>query len=182
METIKRLLAPKASLQIQVSLNSDLVLVHPDQDGEEVGTTMLSGDVLITSSKLVRIATVRVGVIVTAHYIHPKLGTQHGTLYEQYQSYLGEDAIIQAVNEKVQHRIQLNLPVESSAPTFENGSRGDVRAQLKVIVEYWGDKGDDTEVIGKGIVDVQKLNMAHWNGGTVNYPIGEFGVSELIRL
>lgn len=182
METIRRLLAPKPSLQIQVSLNSDLILVHPPQDGDQVGTTMLSGSVFITSAKLVRIATVRVGVVVSARYDHPELGRQQGVIFEQYQSYLGEDAVVAAVGEKVQHRIQLNLPVETSAPTFENGPGGDIRGQLKVIAEYWGDKGDDTEVFGKGLVGVQKLNMAHWNGGIVNYPKSGLCVAELIRL
>lgn len=173
MDALKRLLSPRSPLSIRVSLNNDLVLVHPPaQDEDEVGSTMLTGSVVISSPVSIRLATVRVGVVVAAQYSHPDWPKQQdGTIFEQHLSFLGEDAQVTPAAQGLEHRIAFDLPVQSNIPTYEFSEEVKIRAQLRVTVEYWGGPGGTTEVQGRGFIDNAKLNMARWDGGgKVNYP------------
>ena len=156
MDKLKRILKPSSlpppRLTAQIHVQNDIVIVHPratsgrsfDEDILHIqDETLLSGHVNIIAQPYLNLYTIRVGLVVLSR---TKAGadakTQETIIFERYKSFDLEEiqytAIVQPSTTKhlINRRIDFDILVPASLPTYEHSKYGIVLAQVRLDVDF----------------------------------------------
>ncbi|KAJ9092941.1 hypothetical protein QFC19_008539 [Naganishia cerealis] len=145
---------PLPRLNTRIRLQNDLVVVHPrstplpmdpvdeSTSGTELGVpddTLLFGHATITAEPYINIYSVRVGLVVVYRY---KLSADdkpcESIIFEQYKSF-SQDEIQLTVKESsrlIHRRVNFDILVPASLPTYEHSVHGIILPQVRVMVEF----------------------------------------------
>lgn len=156
MDKLKRLLKPSSlpppRLTAQIHLQNDIVIVHPQPasgpsfDDETLSVqdeTLLSGHVNIVAQPYLNLYTIRVGlVVVYRSKAAEDSDTQETILFERYKSFDLEEIQYTSVvppstpNHLISRRIDFDILVPASLPTYEHSKYGIVLAQVRLDVDF----------------------------------------------
>ncbi|KAJ9116306.1 hypothetical protein QFC22_004746 [Naganishia vaughanmartiniae] len=147
-----RLPLPRPSTRIR--LQNDLVVVHPrstplpldslddpssNVELSEPDDTLLFGHATITAEPYIDIHSVRVGLVVVYRYKQPTDERLcESIIFEQYKSF-SPDEIQLTTNEtsrQIHRRVNFDILVPASLPTYEHSAHGIILPQVRVMVEY----------------------------------------------
>lgn len=143
---------PRPSTRIR--LQNDLVVVHPrstplpldslddPSSGVELvvpDDTLLFGHATITAEPYIIIHSVRVGLVVVYRYKQPtddKLC--EAIIFEQYKLFSPDEIQIttKETSRLVHRRVNFDILVPASLPTYEHSTHGIILPQVRVMVEY----------------------------------------------
>lgn len=145
---------PPPRLTTRIRLQNDLVVVHPrtepiplDPIDESSVTglgvpddTLLFGHASIAADPYITIHSVRVGLVVVYRYkLSPNDEKPRETIiFEQYKSF-SQDEILVTVkdsNQLIHRRVNFDILVPASLPTYEHSAHGIILPQVRVTIEY----------------------------------------------
>jgi hypothetical protein len=145
---------PPPRLTTRIRLQNDLVVVHPRteaipldpiDESSETGLgvpddTLLFGHASIAADPYITIHSVRVGLVVVYRY---KLAStdekpRETVIFEQYKSFSSEEILVTPKDSSnlVHRRINFDILVPASLPTYEHSAHGIILPQVRVTVEY----------------------------------------------
>lgn len=159
MDKLKRILKPSTlpapRLTAQIHLQNDIVVVHPrssssvgppalDDDSPAVqDDTLLSGHVTILAQPYLNLYSIRVGLVaVCRNKAVADPDTKETIIFERYKSFDLEEIEYTSLvspstpNHLISRKIDFDILVPASLPTYEHSPYGIVLAQVRLAVDF----------------------------------------------
>ncbi|GHJ89169.1 hypothetical protein NliqN6_5571 [Naganishia liquefaciens] len=156
MDKLKRILKPSSlpppRLTAQIHVQNDIVIVRPratsgpslDDDALHIqDETLLSGHVNIIAQPYLNLHSIRVGLVVLSRTkADTDSKTRETIIFERYKSFDLEEiqytSIVQPSTTKhlINRRIEFDILVPASLPTYEHSKYGIVLAQVRLDVDF----------------------------------------------
>lgn len=145
---------PPPRLTTRIRLQNDLVVVHPrtaplatdvaPDESAVVGSgvpddTLLFGHAEIIAEPYITIHSVHVGLVVVYRYQpSPETKPREMIIFEQYKAFTSDEILIEVkdASRQIHRRVNFDILVPASLPTYEHSAHGILLPQVRVKVEF----------------------------------------------